>query len=39
MLAFHLRLDFGEEPWLARTHGIAWAQDRAQVPRWFGFPN
>ena len=34
MVAFHLRVVFGEEPWLARTHGEAWAQYRAQVPRW-----
>lgn len=34
MLAFHLRVVFGEEPWLARTHGEAWEQYRARVPRW-----
>ena len=33
-LAFHLRVVFGEEPWLARTHGRAWDEYRAQVPRW-----
>jgi len=34
MLAFHLRVVFGEEPWLARTHGEQWAQYKAKVPRW-----
>ena len=34
MVAFHLRVVFGEEPWLARTHGVAWQRYRAQVPRW-----
>jgi protein-S-isoprenylcysteine O-methyltransferase Ste14 len=33
-LAFHLRVVFGEEPWLARTHGRAWDEYRARVPRW-----
>ena len=37
MLAFHLRVIFGEEPWLARTHGEEWVRYKAQVPRWFGF--
>ena len=31
---FHLRVVFGEEPWLARTHGEEWARYKAQVPRW-----
>lgn len=35
-VAFHLRVVFGEEPWLARTHGEEWATYRAQVPRWVG---
>ena len=35
MIAFHLRVVFGEEPWLARTHGEQWLRYRAQVPRWF----
>jgi protein-S-isoprenylcysteine O-methyltransferase Ste14 len=35
-VAFHLRVVFGEEPWLARTHGQAWADYRASVSRWFG---
>jgi protein-S-isoprenylcysteine O-methyltransferase Ste14 len=34
MLAFHVRVVYGEEPWLARTHGAAWERYRAQVPRW-----
>jgi protein-S-isoprenylcysteine O-methyltransferase Ste14 len=34
LLAFHLRVVFGEEPWLARTHGTAWDEYRARVPRW-----
>lgn len=37
-LAFHLRVVFYEEPWLARTHGSAWHAFRAEVPRWFGWP-
>ena len=36
MLAFHLRVVLGEEPWLARTHGDTWARYRAEVPRWIG---
>jgi protein-S-isoprenylcysteine O-methyltransferase Ste14 len=35
-IAFHLRVVFGEEPWLARTHGAEWASYRAHVPRWIG---
>jgi protein-S-isoprenylcysteine O-methyltransferase Ste14 len=35
-VAFHLRVVFGEEPWLARTHGAQWAAYRARVPRWVG---
>ena len=33
-VAFHLRVVFNEEPWLARTHGAAWDEYRARVPRW-----
>jgi protein-S-isoprenylcysteine O-methyltransferase Ste14 len=33
--AFHLRVVFGEEPWLARTHGEQWRQYATRVPRWF----
>lgn len=32
--AFHLRVVFGEEPWLARTHGDAWRRYAARVRRW-----
>ncbi len=32
--AFHVRVVFGEEPWLARTHGAAWDEYKARVPRW-----
>ncbi len=31
---FHLRIVFGEEPWLARTHGAQWEEYRSRVPRW-----
>ena len=33
-IAFHLRVVFGEEPWLARRHGEQWTRYRASVPRW-----
>ncbi len=33
-LLFHLRVIFGEEPWLARTYGADWAEYRKRVPRW-----
>ena len=36
MIAFHLRVVLYEEPWLARTHGAAWTDYQARVPRWFG---
>lgn len=32
---FHLRVVFGEEPWLAQMHGDRWSRYSAQVPRWF----
>ena len=35
-LAFHLRVVFGEEPWLARKYGDEWVRYRARVPRWLG---
>jgi protein-S-isoprenylcysteine O-methyltransferase Ste14 len=38
MVAFHLRVVLGEEPWLARKHGARWVQYKAHVPRWFGIP-
>ena len=34
MVGFHLRVVFGEEPWLARVHGAAWEEYRSRVPRW-----
>lgn len=34
-VAFHLRIVLGEEPWLARTHGIDWEQYITRVRRWF----
>jgi protein-S-isoprenylcysteine O-methyltransferase Ste14 len=34
-IAFHLRVVFGEEPWLARTHGAQWQEYARRVPRWF----
>jgi len=36
MTAFHLRVVYAEEPWLARTHGVAWDEYRSQVRRWVG---
>jgi len=36
MLSFHLRVVFGEEPWLARRHGGQWEHHKGAVPRWFG---
>jgi protein-S-isoprenylcysteine O-methyltransferase Ste14 len=38
LAAFHLRVIFGEEPWLAKTHGEAWTQYVRDVPRWLGVP-
>jgi protein-S-isoprenylcysteine O-methyltransferase Ste14 len=38
-VAFHLRVVFGEEPWLAQTHRGSWLRYSAQVPRWFGSGN
>jgi len=34
LVAFHLRVVLGEEPWLARRHGKAWQEYCDQVPRW-----
>ena len=31
---FHARVVFGEEPWLAKTHGDEWERYKARVPRW-----
>jgi protein-S-isoprenylcysteine O-methyltransferase Ste14 len=36
-IVFHLRVVFGEEPWLAKTHGEKWQRYKDQVPRWLGF--
>lgn len=33
-IAFQLRVVFGEEPWLERTHGEQWREYAARVPRW-----
>jgi protein-S-isoprenylcysteine O-methyltransferase Ste14 len=33
--AFHLRVIWNEEPYLARTHGSQWSDYKAHVPRWF----
>jgi protein-S-isoprenylcysteine O-methyltransferase Ste14 len=33
-IAFHFRVVFNEEPYLARTHGAEWTAYRARVPRW-----
>lgn len=33
-VAFHLRVVYGEEPWLAHTHGAHWQAYRARVRRW-----
>jgi protein-S-isoprenylcysteine O-methyltransferase Ste14 len=33
-VVFHLRVVFGEEPWLARKHGEAWLLYKERVPRW-----
>lgn len=34
MVVFHLRVVFGEEPWLARRYGEEWRAYCARVPRW-----
>lgn len=33
-LAFHLRVVYGEAPWLERKHGAAWQVYAKNVPRW-----
>ena len=33
-VAFHLRVVFGEEPWLARRYGDEWARYAGAVARW-----
>jgi len=37
LIAFHLRILWHEEPFLARTHGEDWRAYVARVPRWLGF--
>lgn len=32
--AFHIRVVWGEEPWLARKYGSDWKHYSSQVPRW-----
>lgn len=34
VIAFHVRVVFGEEPWLAHMHGSEWTQYASHVPRW-----
>lgn len=34
ILAYYLRVVWGEEPWLAQKHGAAWEEYKARVPRW-----
>ena len=33
-LIFHLRVVYGEEPWLERTHGSEWVDYVSRVRRW-----
>ncbi len=35
IVAFYLRVVFGEEPWLDRTHGAVWQHYTRRVRRWF----
>jgi protein-S-isoprenylcysteine O-methyltransferase Ste14 len=35
-VAFQIRVIAAEEPFLARTHGAAWDEYKARVPRWVG---
>lgn len=35
MVAFHIRVVLGEEPWLARTHASQWQEYAGRVRRWF----
>lgn len=34
LLAFEIRIRYGEEPWLARTHGEAWTKYCRRTRRW-----
>ncbi len=36
--AFHLRVVFGEEPWLAATFGEQWQEYAGKVGRWLSWP-
>jgi protein-S-isoprenylcysteine O-methyltransferase Ste14 len=38
-IAFHVRVVYYEEPWLARMDADAWAAYRARVSRWLGIPH
>src|SRR5262249_9334378 len=38
IIAFQLRVIFGEDPWVARTYGAEWRDYAARVPRWIGRP-
>lgn len=38
MALVHLRVVFGEEPWLADRYGDEWTRYRRRVPRWLGLP-
>jgi len=33
-ISFHLRVVYGEEPWLSRYYGIQWSEYISHVPRW-----
>jgi protein-S-isoprenylcysteine O-methyltransferase Ste14 len=35
ILAFQLRVLYGEEPWLERRYGAEWQAYKERVPRWF----
>ena len=37
MVAFHIRVVWYEEPWLAERHGSKWLRHKNQVPRWLGW--
>ena len=34
LVAFHLRVVLGEEPWLASTYSSRWEEYKQRVPRW-----
>jgi protein-S-isoprenylcysteine O-methyltransferase Ste14 len=35
-VVFHLRVIFGEEPWLVQRYGAKWEDYKHRVPRWLG---